>query len=97
MKMICNMLETPWTVACQASLSMGFSREEHWSGVPFPSPGDLPPGDLPHPEIKLASLESPSLTGGFLTIELSEKPCVYLYIAVNFKFAPHELCFRNCD
>ena len=33
---------TPWTIACQAPLSMGFSRQEHWSGLPFPSPGDLP-------------------------------------------------------
>ena len=33
---------TPWTVAFQASLSMGFSRQEYWSGLPFPSPGDLP-------------------------------------------------------
>ena len=32
----------PWTVACQAPLSMGFSRQEYWSGWPFPSPGDLP-------------------------------------------------------
>ena len=39
---------TPWTVAYQASPSMGFSREEHWSGLPFPSPGDLPnPGIEP--------------------------------------------------
>ena len=33
---------TPWTVACQTSLSMGFSGQEYWSGLPFPSPGDLP-------------------------------------------------------
>ena len=33
---------TPWTVACQAPLSMGFSRQKYWSGLPFPSPGDLP-------------------------------------------------------
>ena len=33
---------TPWTVACQAALSMGFSRQEYWSGLPRPSPGDLP-------------------------------------------------------
>ena len=33
---------TPWTVARQAPLSMGFSRQEYWSGLPFPSPGDLP-------------------------------------------------------
>ena len=39
---------TPWTVAHQAPLSMGFSRQEHWSGLPFPSPGDLPnPGIKP--------------------------------------------------
>jgi len=33
---------TPWTEACQASLSMGFPRQEYWSGLPFPAPGDLP-------------------------------------------------------
>ena len=39
----------PWTVACQAPRSMGFSRQEYWSGLPFPSPRDLPnPGDNPH-------------------------------------------------
>ena len=39
---------TPWTAACQAPLSMGFSRQEYWSGWPFPSPGDLPdPGMEP--------------------------------------------------
>ena len=39
---------TPWTVAYQAPLSMGFSRQEYWSGVPFPSPGGLPdPGMEP--------------------------------------------------
>ena len=39
---------TPWTVTCQAPLSMGFSRQEYWSGLPFPSPGDLPnPGIEP--------------------------------------------------
>ena len=36
------MFEMPWTVVYQASLSMGFSRQEYWSGLPFPSPGDLP-------------------------------------------------------
>ena len=38
----CLTLVTPWTVAHQAPLSMGFSRQEYWSGLPFPSPGDLP-------------------------------------------------------
>ena len=37
----CLTLATPWTVACQAPPSMGFSRQEYWSGLPFPSPGDL--------------------------------------------------------
>ena len=36
------LFETPWTAASQTPLSMGFSRQEYWSGVPFPSPGDLP-------------------------------------------------------
>ena len=44
----CPILATPWTAACQAPLSMGFSRQEHWSGLPFPSPGDiLVPGIVP--------------------------------------------------
>ena len=43
-----QLLATPWTVAHQAPLSMGFSRQEYWSGLPFPSPGDLPdPGIEP--------------------------------------------------
>ena len=47
---LCPTLATPWTVACQAPLSMGFSRQEYWSGLPFPSPGDLPdPGIKPGP------------------------------------------------
>jgi len=43
-----SLFATPWTVASQASQSMGFSRPEYWSGLPFPSPGDLPdPGVEP--------------------------------------------------
>ena len=47
----CPTLTTPWTVASHAPLSMGFSRQGYWSGLPFPSPGDLPdsgtePGSL---------------------------------------------------
>ena len=45
---LCLTLVTPWTVACQAPLSMGFSRQEHWSRLPFPSPGNFPnPGIKP--------------------------------------------------
>ena len=44
----CLILATPWTVSCQAHLSMGFPRQECWNGLPFPSPGDLPnPGIEP--------------------------------------------------
>ena len=55
---------TPWTVACQAPLPMGFSRQEYWSGLLFP-----PPGDLPDPGIKPTSPASPALAGGFFTTE----------------------------
>ena len=50
---------TPWTIAYQASPSMGFSRQEYWSGLPFPSPGDLPdPGIEP----RSPALEADALT-----------------------------------
>ena len=39
-------LAIPWTVACQSPLSVGFSRQEYWSGLPFPSPGDLPDPEI---------------------------------------------------
>ena len=55
---------TPWTAALQVPLSMGFSRQEYWSGLPFP-----PPGDLPDPGIKSVSPASPPLAGRFFTTE----------------------------
>ena len=53
----------PWTVVYQASLSMGFSRQEYWSGLPFPSPGDLPnPGIEPrYPALQADALPSEPL------------------------------------
>ena len=57
---------TPWTAPCQAPLSMGFSRQEYWSQLPF-----LPPGDLPDPGIEAAS---PALAGRFVTTEPPGKP-----------------------
>ena len=57
-----QLFATPWTVACQAPLYRGFSRQESWSGLPCP-----PPGGLPDPGIKHASLMSPVLAGGFFT------------------------------
>ena len=58
----CPRLATPWTVACQAPLSVGFSRQEYWSGLSCP-----PPGDLPDPGIKPTSLTSHALAGRFFT------------------------------
>jgi len=53
-------------IACQVPLSVGFSRQEYWNGLPFP-----PAGDLPDPGIEFAS---PALAGGFFTTESPEKP-----------------------
>ena len=60
---------TTWTVACQAPLFMGLSRQEYWSGLPF-----LSLGDLPNPGIEL---ESPALAGGFFTIQPPRNPTIY--------------------
>ena len=57
-----QLFATLWTVARQAPLFLGFSRQEHWSGLPCP-----PPGDLPNPGIQPASLISPALAGEFFT------------------------------
>ena len=63
----CPTLVIPWTVACQPLLSMGFPRQEHWSGLLFPSPGDLTgPGNLTGPGIKTMSLY---WQGSSLTLE----------------------------
>ena len=65
----CPLFAIPWTVACQAPLSMGFPRQEYWSRLPFPIPGHLP-----DPGIKPASLVPPALAGGFFTTALLGKP-----------------------
>ena len=61
---------TPWTIAHQVPLSMGFSRQEYWSGLPFPTPGDLP-----DPEIKPGS---PALQADSLPFEPQGKPIILL-------------------
>ena len=58
----CLTLCTLWTISHQAPLSMGFSRQEYWSGLPC-----LSPGDLPNPGMEPPSLMSPALAGGFFT------------------------------
>ena len=57
-----RLFATPWAVAHQAPLSVGFSKQEYWSGLPHP-----PPGDLPNPGVEPASLMSPALAVVFLT------------------------------
>ena len=64
-QVVSNPFATPWSVARQTPLSMGFPRQEHWSGLPFPSPGDLPdPGNEPG---------SPALQGDSLLTELGQE------------------------
>ena len=66
-----RLFATLWTVAPQAPLSMGFSRQEYWSGLPFPSPGDLPdPGIEPR---------SPALQADALTSEPPGKPNINMH------------------
>ena len=71
-----QLFATPWTIACQAPLSMGFPRQEYWSGLSFPTLGDLP-----DPKIKPMS---PALAGRFFITEplnlLREYSILYLHL-----------------
>ena len=73
-----------WTVAQQAPLSMGFSKQEYWSGLPWP-----PPGDLPDTEIHPASLISPALAGRFFTWRYLGSPYIIIHISRNISFRRH--------
>ena len=73
-----RLFATPWTIVHQASLSMGFPRQEYWSVLPFPSPGALP-----HPEVKPTSLVSPALACGFFATEPPGKPLLCLQNSIN--------------
>ena len=76
-----QLFATPWTVTCQAPLFKGFSRQDYWSGLPFP-----PPGDLPDPEIKPELCVSSALQA-FFTTEPPGKPHIPLYHGVNIAIA----------
>ena len=69
---------TPWTVAHQAPLSMGFSRQEYGSGLPFP-----PPGNLPNPGTEPLSFVSPALADGFLPLHYLGSLCVCVCVCVH--------------
>ena len=79
------MFTTPWTVACQVPLSMGFSRQEYWSGLPFPSPGDLhDPGIKPR---------APALQADSLPSEPLGKP--YVFLILRYKESNSEIAAQG--
>ena len=86
------LFEAPWTVARQTPLSMGYSRQEYWSGLPCP-----PSGDVPDAGIKSLSLMSPALVGRFFTTSAVWKALLLSYL-LSFSFclwlmAPYHLLF----
>ena len=80
---------TQWTVAHQAPLSMGFSRQEYWSGLPCP-----PPGDLPDPGTEPISLMALPLAGRFFTTSTYGKQYMYMYIYV-YIYKGNKLLFHK--
>ena len=78
-----SLLWPPWPAAHQAPLSLGFLRREYWSGLPFPSPGDLPnPGTEP---------KYPPLAGGFFITEPPGSPCWSIYFITKRLLSVQEL------
>ena len=89
------LIVTPWTVACQSPLSMEFSRQEHWSGLPFP-----PLGDLPNPGIEPMSLVSPSLVWRFFNIASLGSPwlsdtAIFFSFFTSYNSSECFLCYRH--
>ena len=85
----------PWATACQAPLSLVFPRQQYYSGLPFPSPGDIPdPGIKP---------VSPALTGKFFTTEPLGKPIdvlsyrlnIYVHIWHSWAKYPNKIVYRS--
>ena len=78
----------------QAPLSMGLYRQEYWSGLPFP-----PPGDLPNPGMETASPAPPALAGGFFTAEPPEKPSLKTSLSALYLFLSEvaQSCLTLCD
>ena len=74
------MYVTSWTIAHQAPLSMKFSSQEYWNGLPFPSPGDIP-----NKGIKPTSLMSPALSGVFFTSSTTWKAplCIFFFLSIS--------------
>ena len=85
-----RLFATLWTVAHQALLSMGFSRQEYWSGLPC-----SPPGDLSHPGIEPTCLMSPALSGGIFTTSTTREACLLLWLVPN-KQTNKKLVTQSC-
>ena len=83
----CPTLATLWTVAHQAPLSMEFSRQGYWSGLPLP-----PPGDLPDPGIQPESLLSPALAGRFFNTSATWETTIPLLLLLLNPFSRVRLC-----
>ena len=79
-----RLFTTLWTAACQAPLSMGFSRQEYWSGSPCP-----PPGDLPDPETEPMSLLSPALAGGFFITSATWETHLSKWFLIKYEACKH--------
>ena len=75
---LCFPVVTSWAVACQTPLTMGFSRQEYWSGLPFHSPGDFPYSEI--------EPRSPALQADSLPTELGGKPIM------NYRFSIIKVC-----
>ena len=87
---------TPWTVTFQGSLSMGFSRQDYWSGLSCP-----PPGDLLYPGIKPSSLRSPALASGFLTTRATCRTLLlniffFPFIFISWRLITSQHCSGFC-
>ena len=82
----CFSCVTLWTIAYQAPLNTGFSRQEYWSGLPWP-----PPGDLPDRGIEPRSLMSPALAGRFFATSATREPKGYLFFLLALLYYS-----RNC-
>ena len=83
---LCPTFCNPMDYSPPAPLSMGFSRQEYWIGLPCP-----PPGDLPDPEIEPVSLSSPALTGGSLPLAPPGKPSQFSRSVMSDSLRPHGL------
>ena len=81
-----SLFATPWTGAHHASPSMGFFKQEYWSGLPFPSPEELP-----DPETEPMSAACPALASRFFTMEPPGKPVIYIFMHIHVY-----VCINTC-